>query len=52
MMKQYIYIIGIAMMMAACGQKTIVEKTQSEQSYRLQSGQEYTASYVCAVFHA
>ena len=31
MMKQYIYIIGIAMMMAACGQKTIVEKTQSEQ---------------------
>ena len=31
MMKQYIYIIGVAIMMAACGQKTTVEKTQREQ---------------------
>ena len=31
MMKQYIYIIGVAIMMAACGQKTAVEKTQREQ---------------------
>ena len=30
MMKQYIYIIGVAFMMAACGQKTVVEKTQRE----------------------
>ena len=30
-MKKYIYIIGVAMMMVACGQKTVVEKTQSEQ---------------------
>ena len=30
-MKKYIYIIGVAAMMAACGQKTVVEKTQSEQ---------------------
>ena len=29
-MKYYIYIIGVAMIMAACGQKTVVEKTQSE----------------------
>lgn len=28
---QYIYIIGIAIVMAACGQKTVVEKTESEQ---------------------
>ena len=30
-MKKYIYIIGVATMMAACGQKAVVEKTQSEQ---------------------
>ena len=30
-MKKYIYIIGVAAMMAACGQKAVVEKTQSEQ---------------------
>ena len=30
-MKHYIYIIGVAMMMAACGQKAVVEKSQSEQ---------------------
>ena len=30
MMKQYLYIIGVAFMMAACGQKTVVEKTQRE----------------------
>jgi hypothetical protein len=30
MMKQYFYIIGVAFMMAACGQKTVVEKTQRE----------------------
>ena len=30
-MKNLIYIIGVAAMMAACGQKTVVEKTQSEQ---------------------
>ena len=29
-MKSYVYVIGIAMMMVACGQKTVVEKTQSE----------------------
>ena len=29
-MKSYVYIIGVAMMMVACGQKTVVEKTQSE----------------------
>ena len=29
-MKKYIYIIGVAIMMAACGQKTVVEKTESE----------------------
>lgn len=37
-MRQYIYIIGVALMMAACGQTTIVEKTQSEQlAERMQS---------------
>ncbi len=30
-MKAYIYIIGVAIMMAACGQKTVVVKSQSEQ---------------------
>lgn len=30
MMKQYLYIIGVAFMMAACGQKTVVEKAQRE----------------------
>jgi hypothetical protein len=30
MMKQYLYIVGVAFMMAACGQKTVVEKTQRE----------------------
>ena len=29
-MKSYVFLIGVAMMMVACGQKTIVEKTQSE----------------------
>ncbi len=38
-MNKYIYIIGIAVtMLAACGQKTVVEKTQSEQlAERMQS---------------
>ena len=31
MMKLFIYIIGVAVMMVACGQKTVVEKTESEQ---------------------
>ena len=40
-MKAYIYIIGVAIMMAACGQKTVVEKTQSEQlKERLQALQQ------------
>ena len=30
-MKNHLYIIGVALMMAACGQKTVAEKTQREQ---------------------
>ena len=42
-MKRHIYIIGIAMMMAACGQqKAVVEKSQSEQlAERMQNLQQH-----------
>ena len=41
MMKQYLYIIGVAFMMAACGQKTVVEEAQREQlAERLQTLQQ------------
>lgn len=41
MMKAYLNIIGVAFMMAACGQKTILEKTQREQlGERLQTLQQ------------
>ena len=45
-MRQYLLLIGVALMMAACGQKTVAEKTQREQLIdRLQTLQQKGIMY-------